>query len=111
MNDLGQSTVADVIKGCDWILANKAKYNIQVANFSLHAVNKASIMFDPLDQAVEKLWFSGVVVVAAAGNYGTDPLPSGVLFAPVTTRSLRGPPGATRPTGSRSLTSLPPVAT
>src|SRR5439155_22088292 len=39
-------------------------------------------MFDPLDQAVEKLWLNGVVVVAAAGNYGTDPVPSGVLFAP-----------------------------
>ena len=25
---------------------------------------------DPLDQAVEQLWFNGVVVVAAAGNYG-----------------------------------------
>jgi serine protease AprX len=82
MNDQGQSTVSDVVRACDWILANKAKYNIQVANFSLHAVNKASVMFDPLDQAVEKLWFGGVVVVAAAGNYGTDGSPSGVLFAP-----------------------------
>ena len=27
-------------------------------------------MFDPLDQAVEKLWLNGVTVVAAAGNYG-----------------------------------------
>ena len=82
MNDQGQSTVSDVVRACDWILANKTKYNIQVANFSLHSVSKASVMFDPLDQAVEKLWLNGVVVVAAAGNYGTDPAPSGVLFAP-----------------------------
>jgi serine protease AprX len=82
MNDAGQSTVSDVVRACDWILANKAKYNIQVANFSLHSTSKASIMFDPLDQAVEKLWFGGVVVVAAAGNYGTGSTPSGVLFAP-----------------------------
>jgi serine protease AprX len=82
MNDLGQGTVSDVIRACDWILANKAKYNIQVANFSLHAASMASVMFDPLDQAVEKLWLNGVVVVAAAGNYGTDPVPSGVPFAP-----------------------------
>src|SRR3954454_1826161 len=54
MNDQGQATVADVVKAADWILANKTKYNIKVANFSLHSVNRASVMFDPLDQAVEK---------------------------------------------------------
>jgi serine protease AprX len=82
MNDQGQASVADVIKACDYILANKTKYNIKVANFSLHSVNRASILFDPLDQAVEKLWLSGVVVVAASGNYGTAGKPSGVNFAP-----------------------------
>ena len=70
MNDQGQANVADVIKACDYILANKTKYNIKVANFSLHSVNRASVLFDPLDQAVEKLWLNGVVVVAASGNYG-----------------------------------------
>jgi serine protease AprX len=39
-------------------------------------------MYDPLDKAVEKLWFNNVVVVAAAGNYGTLDGPSGVPFAP-----------------------------
>jgi serine protease AprX len=82
MNDNGQATVADVVKAADFILANKAKYNIKVANFSLHAVNKASVLFDPLDQAVEKLWLNGIVVVAASGNYGTAGTPSGVNFAP-----------------------------
>ena len=71
MNDQGQATVGDVVKAADWILANKTKYNIKVANFSLHAVNRASVLFDPLDQAVERLWLNGIVVVAAAGNYGT----------------------------------------
>src|SRR4051794_10875189 len=84
MNDQGMASVADVIKACGWILANKSTYNIQVANFSLHSVNKASVLFDPLDQAVEKLWLNGVVVVAASGNYATDAqnTPSGVNFAP-----------------------------
>jgi len=84
MNDQGMASVADVIHACDWILANKSTYNIQVANFSLHSVNKASVLFDPLDQAVEKLWLNGVVVVAASGNYATDAqnTPSGVNFAP-----------------------------
>jgi serine protease AprX len=82
MNDQGAATVSDVIKAADWILANKAQYNIKVANFSLHAVNKASILFDPLDAAVEKLWLNGITVVAAAGNYGSATGPSGVQFAP-----------------------------
>jgi serine protease AprX len=82
MADNGQATVADVVAAADWILKNKATYNIKVANFSLHAVNRASILFDPLDQAVERLWLNGVVVVAASGNYGTAAGPSGVGFAP-----------------------------
>src|SRR6185437_6170885 len=64
------------------ILANKDKYNIKVANFSLHASNSSSFTSDPLDKAVERLWFAGVTVVAAAGNYGSASGPSGVPYAP-----------------------------
>ena len=82
MDDEGEATVADIVAACDWILQNKAQYNIRVANFSLHAMDPASLFFDPLDQAVEKLWLNGVVVVTAAGNYATDGQESGVPFAP-----------------------------
>jgi serine protease AprX len=82
MNDEGEATVADVIAACDWILQNKSTYDIRVANFSLHAASPASLFFDPLDQAVEKLWLNGVVVVTAAGNYAVDGQESGVPFAP-----------------------------
>jgi serine protease AprX len=82
MDDNGVARTSDVIAGCQWILANKAKYNIRVANFSLHSATKSSFTRDPLDKAVEKLWYGGVVVVAAAGNYGIPNGPSGVLYAP-----------------------------
>ncbi|HTS73114.1 MAG TPA: S8 family serine peptidase [Gaiellaceae bacterium] len=82
MNSDGIARTSDVINACQWILANKAKYNIKVANFSLHSSSPASFLNDPLDKAVESLWFNGVVVVAAAGNYGVDGQPSGVLYAP-----------------------------
>ncbi|HEY5057377.1 MAG TPA: S8 family serine peptidase [Gaiellaceae bacterium] len=82
MNDQGEATVADVVAACDWILQNKTAYNIRVANFSLHAASGASLFFDPLDQAVEKLWLNGVVVVAASGNYAVDGQESGVPYAP-----------------------------
>src|SRR4051812_46688618 len=82
MDDNGMAMTSDVIAAADWILANKKTYNIRVANFSLQSTAPASFMYDPLDKAVEKLWFNGVVVVAAAGNYGVDGLPTTVAYAP-----------------------------
>ncbi len=82
MDDRGMAMTRDVIAAADWILGHKDLYNIRVANFSLHSAAPASVFFDPLDQAVEKLWFNGVTVVAAAGNYAVDGSASGVTFAP-----------------------------
>src|SRR5437588_6302443 len=82
MDDQGMAMTSDVIAAADWILANKTKYGIRVANFSLHSSVANSFMYDPLDKAVERLWFNGVVVVVAAGRYGYPDRPSGVPFAP-----------------------------
>jgi serine protease AprX len=82
MDRNGQAKTSDIINACQWILDNKAKYNIRVANFSLHSSYGTNFYRDPLDQAVEKLWFSGVVVVAASGNYGSAAGPSGVKYSP-----------------------------
>ncbi len=67
----GESMESDVIKAADWILANKDAYGIRVVNISMAGSSPTSFQFDPLDQAVERLWLSGVTVVAAAGNFGT----------------------------------------
>jgi serine protease AprX len=82
MDDQGMARTSDVIAAADWILANKDKYGIRVANFSLHSSLANSFMYDPLNKAVERLWFHNVVVVAAAGNYGYPDRASGVPFAP-----------------------------
>jgi serine protease AprX len=82
MDDNGMGKTSDIIAACQWILDNKDKYNIKVANFSLHSATPSKATVDPLDKAVEKLWFAGVTVVAAAGNYGTADAPSGVKYAP-----------------------------
>jgi hypothetical protein len=42
----------------------------------------APFCIDPPDRAVEQLWFNGVTVVAAAGNYGTGSTASDMLFSP-----------------------------
>ena len=82
MNDAGMARTSDVVAACDWILANKDVLDIRVANFSLHSTSVLSVRYHPLNRAVERLWFSGVVVVAAAGNYGVTGGPSGVRYAP-----------------------------
>jgi serine protease AprX len=82
MDKNGQAKTSDIINACQWILDNKTQYNIRVANFSLHSSYATNFYRDPLDRAVEKLWFGGVVVVAAAGNYGSATGPSGVKYSP-----------------------------
>src|SRR3954452_23396350 len=82
MDANGQAKTSDVINACQWILDHKTQYNIRVANFSLHSSYGTNFYRDPLDRAVEKLWFGGVVVVAAAGNYGSAMGPSGVKYSP-----------------------------
>jgi serine protease AprX len=82
MDDQGMALTSDVVAAADWIYENKDVAGIRVANFSLHGTMASSFQFDPVDKAVEKLWLSGVVVVAAAGNYAVDGQPSGVRFAP-----------------------------
>jgi serine protease AprX len=82
MDDSGMARTSDVIAAAEWIYKNRAEKNIKVANFSLHSTMPSNFMNDPLDKAVEKLWFGGVTVVVAAGNYGKEDGPSGVPYAP-----------------------------
>jgi serine protease AprX len=82
LNDNGEGLMSDVIAAADWIYQNKSSYNIRVANFSLTGSTDSSFLYDPVNKAIEKLWFSGVVVVTAAGNYGSGSLASGVRYAP-----------------------------
>ena len=83
MNDYGMARTSDVIAACRVDLPEPpAKYNIRVANLSLHSTTPSNFTKDPLDKAVEKLWFAGVTVVVASGNYGKQNGPSGVPFAP-----------------------------
>jgi serine protease AprX len=81
-NANGESRMSDVIAAADWIRQNASKYNIRVANFSLAGASETSFRVDPLDKAVESLWFNGIVVVAAAGNHGSASGPVSMSYAP-----------------------------
>jgi serine protease AprX len=82
MDDDGMAQTSDVIRAAQWILQNRNQYGIRVANFSLHSDTPSSFRWDPLDKAVEKLWLSGVVVIASAGNYGNAARPVRMGYAP-----------------------------
>ncbi len=73
-DDQGVSNASNVVKGLQWINDNKARYNIKGVNLSLNSAVPASYNTDPIDAAVEILWFNKVVVVVSSGNLGKNAL-------------------------------------
>jgi serine protease AprX len=68
----GQGTDSGVIAAIQQAIYLQSKYKIRVINLSLGRQVYESYKLDPLCQAVEAAWKKGLVVVAAAGNYGRD---------------------------------------
>jgi len=66
----GAGSDSTVIAAIQQAIALKSTYNIRVINLSLGRGIAVSYTQDPLCQAVESAWKSGIVVVVAAGNYG-----------------------------------------
>ncbi len=66
----GAGSDSTVIAAIQQAIALKNTYNIKVINLSLGRGIWSSYTQDPLCQAVESAWKSGIVVVVAAGNYG-----------------------------------------
>src|SRR5437868_5507123 len=70
LNSQGTGTVSNTLAALDWIMSNKATYNIRVVNMSLGSPAVDSYKNDPVCLAVRNLVNAGVVVVVAAGNNG-----------------------------------------
>ncbi|NLK36756.1 MAG: S8 family serine peptidase [Epulopiscium sp.] len=62
----GQGNSVHAIAGLKWILDNARKYNIRVVNLSIGTNDRKPNI--PLMDAVNTLWYQGIVVIAAAGN-------------------------------------------
>jgi serine protease AprX len=71
LDENGNGETDSIIKGIEWILRNRLRYNIKLLNISVGtlprtgAEEKSAII-----QSVEDAWDKGIVVVAAAGNSG-----------------------------------------
>jgi serine protease AprX len=72
-DDHGNATILDAIEGLQFVVDHTDDYNIGVVNLSLESTTAESYRTDPLDAAVESAYFSGILVVAAAGNRGSSP--------------------------------------
>ena len=70
----GETDVAQVIAGIDWVIEHKNDHglNIRILNLSLGVSGVPTNAGDPLSIAVERAWDAGIVVVAAAGNRGNE---------------------------------------
>ncbi|HUG06969.1 MAG TPA: S8 family peptidase [Candidatus Limnocylindria bacterium] len=66
----GGSNVSIILRGLQWVLANRLTYNIKVVNMSLGATPTGSYKSDLMATAAEILNFAGVAVVVSAGNSG-----------------------------------------
>jgi serine protease AprX len=66
----GATDVSTVIAGLQWVVANRARFNIRVVNLSWGTDGTQGYGVDPLDRAVERAWAAGLVVVVSAGNTG-----------------------------------------
>jgi serine protease AprX len=86
LDNQGRGRTSDMLAGLQWVADHKEEYGIRVLNLSLgHPVYEPAEV-DPLVQAVESLWNSGVVVVCAAGNGGRDG--NGTISSPCNSRKV-----------------------
>jgi serine protease AprX len=77
----GSGKTTDVIRALEFAVTNKSRFGITVVNLSLGHPVYESALTDPLVQAVEAAVRAGIVVVVAAGNYGTNPLTGATGYA------------------------------
>jgi serine protease AprX len=70
LGDDGSGLASNVIEAIDWAIENRKAYDIQVINLSLGAPVLQPYRDDPVCEAVERAAAAGIVVVAAAGNFG-----------------------------------------
>jgi serine protease AprX len=68
----GRGYISDVIDALQYAVANRDALNIRVINLSVGTGVYESYRTDPLTKAARKAVAAGIVVVAAAGNFGHD---------------------------------------
>ena len=84
LDENGAGYTSQVIQAIDYIVSNKVALKIDIINLSLGHPILEPASTDPLVLAVERAVRAGLVVVAAAGNYGMNPETGIVGYAGIT---------------------------
>ena len=79
----GTAGSSDIMTAIDWVIANRAKYNIRAMNLSLGSGSHTSSC--PPDPGFRMAMAAGIVPVAAAGNSGVT---SGVAWPACVTEAI-----------------------
>jgi hypothetical protein len=77
LDSTGMGRPDDVVRGIEWVVANRDRYGIRVLALPLVARPGAPFWEDPVNLAVIDAWAAGIVVVVAAGNGGPAPVTVG----------------------------------
>lgn len=70
LDNEGKGNTSQVLAGIQWIIDNKQKYHIRIANLSIGSPGVNSL--DPLVRAVNAAWDCGIIMTIAAGNNGPN---------------------------------------
>lgn len=71
LNKQGSGTTTQIVNGINWVIQNKATYNIRIMSMSLGS-SGSSDGTDSISVAVNNAVNNGIVSVVAAGNSGPD---------------------------------------
>lgn len=75
LNKNGDGDGESMIRGIQWVMELSKKIPIQILNLSIGIRNMNDQQLEnKLIEAIELAWYSGIVVVAAAGNNGPKPM-------------------------------------
>nr|WP_308649343.1 S8 family peptidase [uncultured Agathobacter sp.] len=74
LDQFGMGKTGDSLRALEWIKRNHKKYDIKILNFSVGYLPDSKLTEkQKILDVIDELWDLGIVVVAAAGNYGPGP--------------------------------------
>lgn len=72
VSEKGRITEENIARGINWVIANRARFDIRILNISLGGDEDIPCTRSIIDQAAEEAIQNGIVVVVAAGNSGAE---------------------------------------